>query len=153
MAVPYKLQCICPEYVVRIFIAVGLDTESRSSDGVEGELAVHLLGLQDLARHSGRLQDRLDIGSALVNVRDHQLELPAGEDGADNGPHLERLSVIVFGRRRSILYLFPLLSRHVSEEECEHLVNLCVCIFKVDPEADSVHEMVGILDCDLLGQL
>lgn len=68
---PDELQCIYSEDVVRIFKAVGLNAESRRSDGVECELAEHLLGLEDLPRHGGSPEKRLDVCSALVNVRHH----------------------------------------------------------------------------------
>ena len=70
---PRKLHSIDPKDVVRIFVAVGLDTEARRGDGVQGELAVHLLRLQDLPCQGGSPKELLHVLPALVYVGNHQL--------------------------------------------------------------------------------
>ena len=86
---PYKLHSIDPKDVVRILVAVGLDAEARGGDGIQGELPVHLLALQDLPSDGGRPEQLLHVLPALVHVGNHQLQLAAGEHRAHDCSHLE----------------------------------------------------------------
>ena len=53
------------------------------------KLAKHFLCFEDLPRHGGRLEMFLNVDSTFDNVRNHQLQLPAGEHRADHCSHLE----------------------------------------------------------------